>query len=276
MKTKNILRLLEESKKYVLPKKIGNPKVAVIIGSGLNSIKEKIRGPRVIPYGSIPNFKQTTVEGHTGELIFCKLDSVDVVLLNGRIHYYEGYSMQDVTYPVRFLKLLGIETIIMTCAVGAINEKYKVGDIVLIKDHINFTSNNPLIGKHCKEFGERFLDLTDVYDKNLIKKTKKTADKSKIKTHQGTYFAVTGPSYETPAEIAAFKKLGGDVVGMSLVNEAVVAKQMNMKVLALTYVSNKAGGLSDEKLSHKEVLRLGKEAGVFIAKIISGVIREIQ
>ena len=275
MKTEDILQLLEKSKKYIQTRKNCNPKIAIIVGSGLSNIKESIKNSKVIEYNKIPYFKKTTVEGHKGELIFGQLNSTDVVLLNGRLHYYEGYSMQDISYPVRLMKYLGIETIIITCAVGAINTNYKVGDIVVIKDHINFIFNNPLIGQHHKEFGERFTDLTNLYDSKLIQKIIKISKKNKIRIHEGIYFAVSGPSYETPAEVSAFRKLGGDVVGMSLIAESIVAKQMNMNVLALTYVSNKASGVSTEKLSHKEVLTLGKKTSVSMEKIISNILKEV-
>ncbi|MGE4385360.1 MAG: purine-nucleoside phosphorylase [Endomicrobiaceae bacterium] len=276
MKKENIFNLLDKSKKYIKNKTKYNPKIAVIIGSGLSGIKEKITNPDIIEYDKIPNFKKTTVEGHKGELVFGKLNSVDVVLLNGRFHYYEGYSMRDISYPVRLMKYLGVETLIITCAAGALNKKYEIGDIVAIKDHINFIFDNPLIGEHYKAFGERFPDLTNIYDKNLIKKVIKISQLNKIRIHQGIYFAVTGPSYETPAEVSVFLKLGGDIAGMSLVAESIAAKQMNMNVLALAYVSNKASGISDEKLDHKDVLKLGKKAGVSMEKIIVNVLKEIQ
>ncbi|MEA5001135.1 MAG: purine-nucleoside phosphorylase [Endomicrobiaceae bacterium] len=275
MKKTNIFNLLDESKKYIKGRTKYNPKIAVIIGSGLSNIKEKINNPDIIEYDKIPNFKKTTVEGHKGELVFGKLNSVEVVLLNGRFHYYEGYSMKDISYPVRLIKHIGVETLIITCAAGALNRKYEVGDIVAVNDHINFMFDNPLIGEYHKEFGERFPDLTDTYDKKLIQKAIKISKRNKIKMHKGTYFAVTGPSYETPAEVSAFSKLGGDVAGMSLVAESIAAKQMNMKVLALAYVSNKASGLSNEKLNHKDVLMLGKKAGIFIEKIIFNILKDV-
>ena len=173
------------------------------------------------------------------------------------------------------MKVLGIENLIITCAVGAINKKYNMGDIVVIKDHINFMGNNPLIGKHYNEFGDRFPDMTNIYDKNGIDKILKIAKNNKVTVHKGVYFAVSGPSYETPAEINAYRKLGGDVVGMSLVPEAIVANQMKMKVSALKYVSNKASGLSKNSLTHKEVLQAGKKAAVSMEKIITNFVKEL-
>lgn len=274
MKEKDILQKIKESKKYIESKSKISPKTAIICGSGLSNIKDIIEQQKIIPYSKIPYFKQSTVEGHAGELVLGKIKSADVALLNGRVHYYEGYTMQDISYPVRVMKSLGVENIIITCAVGAINRKYNMGDIVVIKDHINFMCDNPLIGKHYSMFGDRFPDMTNIYDKNIIKQILKSAEKNKIKIHEGIYFAVSGPSYETPAEINAYGKLGGDVVGMSLVPESIVANQMNMKVTALTYVSNKASGLSKNSLTHKEVLLAGKKAAIAIEKILKNFVKE--
>ena len=275
MKEKNILEKIKESTKYIKKRTKLNPKIAIICGSGLSNIKDVMKQEKVIPYSQIPYFKKSTVEGHIGELIIGKIQSTDVILLNGRVHYYEGYSMQDIAYTIRVMKSLGIENLVVTCAVGAINKKYDLGDIVIIKDHINFMCDNPLIGKHYNEFGDRFPDMTKIYDKNLIKKILKFVKSNKMKVYEGVYFAVSGPSYETPAEINAYRKLGGDVVGMSLVPEAIVANQMNMKVTALTYVSNKASGLSKKILTHNEVLQAGKKAAVSIKKIITNFVKEL-
>ena len=275
MKEKDILEKLKESVKYIKKRTKLNPKIAVILGSGLSNIQDQLNNTVSISYGKIPHFKQSTVEGHNGKLIFGKLNSTDIMLMSGRLHYYEGYTMQDITYPVRLMKCLGIEKLIITCAVGAVNKKYNVGDIVVIKDHINFMCNNPLIGKHYNEFGDRFPDMTNIYDKDIRKKIFKIAKNNKIKVQEGIYFAVSGPSYETPAEVNAYRMLGGDVVGMSLVPESIVANQMNMKVAALTYIANKASGLSKRSLTHDEVLRIGKKSSVSIEKIIIGFVKEL-
>ncbi len=269
-----LLNQLQRTKNFIRNKIKANPKIAVILGSGLGNIQNQLKNSVSIPYKKVPYFKQSTVQGHNGQLIFGKLNSVDIMLMSGRLHYYEGYSMQDITYPVRLMKLLGIEKLIVTCAVGAINKKYNMGDIVVVKDHINFMGNNPLIGKHYNEFGDRFPDMTNIYDKTEINKISKIAKKNKIAVQKGIYFAVSGPSYETPAEINAYRKLGGDVVGMSLVPEAIVANQMKIKVTALTYVSNKASGISKKSLTHKEVLEAGKKAAVSMEKIITNFVKE--
>ena len=275
MKEKSILAKIKESKTYIEKKIKIKPKIAIICGSGLSNIKDVIKQEKVIPYSKIPYFKQSTVEGHIGELVVGRLNSKEVFLLNGRIHYYEGYTMQEISYPIRVMASLGVETLIITCAIGAINNKYNVGDIVIIKDHINFMCDNPLIGKHYDEFGKRFPDMTNIYNTSIRKQMLKIAKNNKIKIHEGIYFAVSGPSYETPAEINSYKKLGGDVVGMSLVPESIVANQMKMNVAALTYVSNKASGLSKNNLTHSEVLKAGKLASLSIEKIIKDFVKEL-
>lgn len=271
----NILQQIKSSKKYIQSKIKSSPKIAIICGSGLGSIKNIIKQEIKIPYSKIPYFKESTVEGHIGELVVGKLNSKDAFLLNGRVHYYEGYTMREVSYPVRVMKALGVETLIITCAVGAVNKKYDLGDIVVIKDHINFMFNNPLIGKNYKEFGARFPDMTNVYDETFRKNIMKISKKNKIKIYEGIYFAVSGPSYETPAEVCAYRKLGADVVGMSLITESIVAKQVGMKILALTYISNKASGVSKKVLTHKEVLDAGKKSAISIEKIINNFVKEL-
>ena len=274
MNNKTIIGKIEESKKYIRKRIKNHPTVALIVGSGLSNIKNALKDQISISYSKIPHFKISTVEGHVGELVYGKMNGVDVFLFNGRVHYYEGYNMQEISYPIRVIKSLGVEKLIITCAVGSMNKKYNLGDIVVIKDHINLMGNNPLIGKHYREFGNRFPDMTNVYDKSEINKISKIAKSNKINIQKGVYFAVSGPSYETPAEINAYRKLGGDVVGMSLVPEAIVANQMKMKVAALTYVSNKASGISKKSLTHEEVLRAGKKAAVSMEKIITDFIKE--
>lgn len=270
-----LLNKLQKTTKFIKNKIKTTPKIAIILGSGLSNIQNQLKNSIVIPYGKIPYFKESTVEGHNGQLIFGKLNKTDVMLMSGRLHFYEGYTMQDITYPIRLMKCLGIEYLIITCAVGSLNKKYNVGDVVMIKDHINFLGN-PLIGKHYNQFGNRFPDSSNIYDKNLRKTVKQISIKNKIKVHEGVYFAVTGPSYETPSEVKAFQKLGGDVVGMSLVPESITASQMDIKILALTYVSNKAAGISSKILTHNEVLSLGKKASVCLEKIISSVTEKIK
>ncbi len=270
-----MLNKIEETKNYILNKINTRPKIAIIAGSGLGNLKNLITDSFEISYSEIPHFKVSTVRGHAGKLIVGKLNNVDIFFFSGRVHYYEGYTMREISYPVRVMKSLGVENLIITCAVGSVNKNYNPGDIVLIKDHINFMGNNPLIGTHYEEFGERFPDMTNIYDGDLRNKIKNIADKENIKIYEGVYFAVSGPSYETPAEISAFEKLGGDVVGMSLIPESIPARQTGMKVVAITYVSNKASGLSEEQLSHEEVLDIGKKASTKIEQIVKQFVLEV-
>ena len=264
----NILQKIEKTKKYILPKSGFKPEVAVIAGSGLGQIKEEFEIIKTIKYSKIPYFAKTTVSGHAGELNLCKYKGIKFLIFNGRFHYYEGHSAQDVIYPVRVINALGVKTVIITAAAGGMNKKYKTGDIVFLKDHINFTGNNPLIGANIVEIGERFPAVTDVYDSNFRNKVLKIAKKLKIKAHEGVYFGVSGPSYETAAEVEAYVKLGGDVAGMSVVYEAIAAAHMKMKVLGISYVSNMAAGISKTAVNHEEVLEAGKKAGGSMRKII--------
>jgi purine-nucleoside phosphorylase len=262
--------IIEKIKKTIkaIPLNNFNPAVAIISGSGLDEIKNSFTIYKTIKYADIPYFPKTTVQGHIGELLFCSNRNANVLIFNGRFHYYEGFSPQEVIYPVQIIKFLGIKTLILTAAAGGLNKIYREGDIVVVKDHINFTGNNPLIGHHCGGIGERFPDMNAVYNKVLIRKAVQAAKKFNIKIHEGVYFGVSGPSYETPSEVKAYSKLGGDIVGMSIVYEAIAAAQMKIDVLGLVYVSNMAAGLCKKALNHREVLKNGKKISGNMAKII--------
>jgi purine-nucleoside phosphorylase len=220
---------------------------------------------------------KSTVSGHKGNFIFGKLENKNVVIMQGRIHFYEGYKLQEVTLPIRIMKFLGIKILILTSAVGGIKGRLplKPTDIVLIKDHINNLGDNPLIGTHFDQFGERFPDMSEVYTKELREIAKKVAKKFNIKIYEGTYIASRGPSYETPAEIQAYKKLGADLAGMSVVPEAIVARQSGIKVLGISYISNLASGISKTVLTHKEVLENAKKVAAKFNKMLKGIIREL-
>jgi len=267
---------LTESRQYVFSKTKNAPVVAMVLGSGLGSIIDIVREKVIIPYQEIPHFPVSTVQGHAGRLILGKLNGKNVVVMQGRVHFYEGYPMSLVTYPVRLMKRLGASKLILTSAVGGINPRYKPGDIVAIRDHINLMGTNPLLGRHEPSFGERFPDMSCVYSPRLLRLAVSTAAKSmKLKIHQGVYLATTGPSYETPSEVKAFARLGGDVVGMSVVPEAIAANQMKMEILALSYISNQASGISKSPLSHEEVMKVGALAGERLAKLIALIVPRI-
>jgi len=275
---KNFLEKINETTEF-LKQKVGefSPKIAVVLGSGLGELVECVDKKIVVSYADVPNMPKSTVLGHKGNFVFGYLEKKPVVIMQGRIHFYEGYSLKEVTFPVRVMKRLGVEVLILTAAVGGIKGKLplKPGDFVLVKDHINFMGDNPLVGEHYEEFGERFPDMSEVYDKNLRIVAKKVAKKLNIKLYEGVYLASRGPSYETPAEIKMFKKLGADVVGMSVVPEAIVANQQKMKVLAIAYVSNLAAGLTKKMLSHEEVLEIAERVKDKLGKLIKGIGKEI-
>ncbi len=278
MNRRTLIQKLKITTKFI-KEKIGNfnPIVVIILGSGLNDIAEVVEKKVILPYSKIPFMPNSSVEGHKNNLIFGYIENKPVVVMQGRIHFYEGYSLQEVTYPIRIMQQLNVKNLILTAAVGAIKGKLplKPADIVVIKDHINLIGDNPLCGPHYKELGERFVDMSQPYDLSLIKITKNVAKKYKIKIYEGVYLAVKGPSYETKAEIFAFKKFGADVVGMSIVPEVIVANQAKINVLAICYVANLATGLSKKIISHKEVLETAKIAKNKIGKLLKGVIKQL-
>ena len=230
----------------------------------VDTLKNKL----TIPYTQLSGFPKSDVAGHPGEAAIGKIDDTSVIILCGRAHYYEGHSLEAVTFPIRVLAEYGIEALLLTNAAGAINQKFKPGDFMLFKDHINFIGDNPLRG--CISTGlERFIDLSSTYDSTLIKQLMAAAQKTKTKLHRGVYCAVSGPSYETPAEIRAFANLGVDAIGMSTVPEAIVARQCGMKVAALSCITNAAAGISKSPLTHEEVLDIGRRASRKATQLIT-------
>lgn len=234
------------------------PRVGVVLGSGLSGSVPALENEVVIPYEKIPGFPRPTVQGHKGRLSLGTFAGLPLAVLQGRFHYYEGNPMWAVTFPVRLLKALGVDTLLLTSAVGSVNSKIRPGDFVFLQDHINLMGNNPLIGNHHPDFGPMFPDMSQIYDPDLRKRGLRLAKKLGFRATEGAYVAVSGPSYETPAEIEAFRRLGADVVGMSMVPEAIVARQCGMRVFGLSWTANFAAGLSDTPLRHPDVLRLGQ------------------
>ena len=244
------------------------PRLAIVLGSGFSSMVDTLKNKLTIPYAKLTGFPKSGVDGHSGEAAIGKIDDTPVIILSGRAHYYEGHSLEAVTFPIRVLAEYGIETLLLTNAAGAINQKFKPGNFMLFKDHINFIGDNPLRG--CTSTGlERFIDLSSTYDSTLIKQLMAAAQKTKTKLHRGVYCAVSGPSYVTPAEIRAFAKLGVDAVGMSTVPEAIVARQCGMKVAALSCITNAAAGISKSPLTHEEVLKIGRRASRNATQLIT-------
>lgn len=250
-------------------------KIGVILGSGLNEvIEEMMHGEGEVAYADIEGMKQSTAPGHIGRFLFGRIEGVPVVAMQGRLHYYEGYSMEDVVRPVKILHALGVRSLIVTNASGGINLDYHAGDFMLIKDHINFMGNNPLIGPKQEGF-ERFPDMTYAYDRDYIDIFQRVAADWPATVHTGVYIGVTGPNYETPAEIRAFRVLGADAVGMSTVPEVIVARQMGMRVCGISLISNMAAGVLDQKLTEEEVLEAGRKAQPVFKGMVSAFIREI-
>ena len=235
------------------------PEVGIILGSGLGEFADEYC-EYALPYSDIPNFIKSNVKGHKGQLVFAEIEGKKVVMMQGRNHFYEGHSMSEVTYPVKVMKRLGVKTLILTNAAGAVNESYRPADLMIITDHINNLGTNPLIGPNDDSLGERFPDMSEVYKKDLIKLAEKCAEKLCIDIQKGVYWASTGPSYETPAEINMIRILGADAVGMSTVPEAIVANYCGMNVLGISCISNAASGVSESKLSHEEVIETTNKA----------------
>ena len=229
------------------------PEIGIVLGSGLGDLADTYC-EFAIPYDKIPGFAKSTVEGHKGQLVFAQINKRNVVMMQGRNHFYEGHSMQDVTYPIKVMKKLGVKTVIITNAAGAINKSFRPGDLMVITDHINLMGTNPLIGPNDPDLGVRFPDMSEVYNKNLIKIVDAAGRLLKIDLKHGVYVATTGPSYETPAEIKMARFMGGDAAGMSTVPEAIVANYCGMKVIGISCISNFATGISSKKLSHEDVI----------------------
>jgi purine-nucleoside phosphorylase len=228
--------------------------IALVLGSGLGVLAERMERISVIPYGDIPNFPISTVEGHAGELIIGRAAGRPVVLMNGRFHLYEGYDAQTIAFPVRVMRALGARTLVVTNAAGGINTGFQPGDLMLIEDHINLTGKNPLIGPNDEQIGPRFPDMSEAYGRRLRELAQQAADEQGISLVRGVYAGLLGPSYETPAEIRMLRALGADAVGMSTVNEVIAARHAGMEVLGISCISNMAAGILPRPLSHREVM----------------------
>ena len=238
--------------------------VALVLGSGLGAFADEVENAVRIPYEDIPNFQRSTVAGHEGKLVLGDVNGVSVAVQQGRFHYYEGYDISQVIFPVRVFGLLGIKTLVLTNAAGSINTSFKPGSLMLIRDHINLMGINPLRGKNDERFGARFPDMTEVYDRDFLEKAITEAGAMELKLRRGVYAALSGPTYETPTEIHMLRNCGADAVGMSTVPEAVAARHMGMKVLGISCMTNFAAGIMDQDINHDEVIETGaKVAGTF-------------
>jgi purine-nucleoside phosphorylase len=255
-----MLRKIKETADFILSKTGFQPEAGIILGSGLGGLVNRIDIAHTIPYAEIPGFPVSTVKGHGSNLILGVLGGVKVVAMQGRFHFYEGYTMQEVAFPVRVLKFLGISRLFISNASGGVNQNFKVGDLMIIDDHINLMGLNPLIGTNMDELGPRFPDMSAPYDKDLIRKGMNIARKHHFRCHIGVYAAVTGPCYETRAEYKYIRTIGADAVGMSTVPEVIVARHMGLPCFAISIITDLGGSDEAEVITHEEVVRVANEA----------------
>lgn len=261
---------INEAVEYIFSKTNHKPKIGLILGSGLGDYGDGIQNPTVIEYKDIPHFPVSTVEGHKGRFVI----NENLICMQGRFHFYEGYDMKEVTFPVRVMKKLGVETLIVTNACGGVNKSFKAGDLMVITDHINNMGTNPLIGKNMEDFGTRFPDMSYCYTRNDVQNVLEIGKKLGIDLKTGVYMAFTGPNYETPAEIRMARTVGADAVGMSTVPEAIVACHSGIKVIGISCVTNMAAGVLDQPLDHEEVLETSKRVKMDFIKLIDEIVKE--
>ncbi|MDD2205868.1 MAG: purine-nucleoside phosphorylase [Aminobacterium sp.] len=267
----NILEALS----YIQKKVSCLPEAVLVLGSGLGGLADSIEDPIIVPYKEIPHWPLSTAPGHAGRLVFGLLDNTYVAVMQGRIHFYEGYSMKDVTFPVRVFGEWGVPYYLASNASGGINLSYLPGDMVMLYDHINFMGTNPLVGPVISAKEERFPDMSYTYDRDILRLADEVAKENNLLVHRGVYIAFSGPSYETPAEIRMARVMGADVVGMSTVPETIVAHAMGMKVFAVSCVANYAAGVTSQKLSEEEVIReMGKATGK-LTTLLRGLLQKI-
>lgn len=252
------------------------PRIAVVLGSGLGGFADDFEDPVGIPYEEIPGFARSTVQGHAGRLVIGKVDGTPVVAMQGRVHYYEGHSLEEVTFPIRTFGLLGIKTLVLTNAAGGINVQLTQGALMVISDHVNLMGVNPLVGPNDERFGPRFPDMTAVYAPDLQELVVEEAKAIGVEVRRGIYGGLSGPSYETPAEIHLLRNLGADAVGMSTVPESIVARHMGLEVLGISCITNMAAGISDEPINHEEVMATGDRVRETFTELLRRVIGAIN
>ncbi len=249
----NLLEKIEETRAFLAQRVTTKPHIAIVLGTGLGSFAEKIAVEKEIPYSEIPNFKTSTVQGHSGKLLFGKVEGVDVMAMQGRLHYYEGYSMQEITFPMRVMKALGIRIVMVSNAAGGLNPDFIPGDIMLIKDHINLFPEHPLHGPNIDSLGTRFPDMSNAYDKKLLAIAEEIGEKNHLNLKKGVYVGNQGPTFETLAEYRYFRIIGGDTVGMSTVPEVIVANHAGISVFGVSVVSNVGCDANLSNVTHEEV-----------------------
>lgn len=266
-------RQAREAADYIKEKLGGRtPEIAITLGSGLGDLADQLVDAINIPYGEIPHFPVSTVAGHKGQFVVGKLGGREVLCMQGRFHYYEGYDLKQVTLPVRVMKLLGIGTLIVTNAAGGINTGFRPGNLMLIEDHLNLTGENPLIGENPSEFGERFFDMTVAYDREYRTLAEQLAAEMNIPLQKGIYAWLTGPNYETPAEIRYLRTIGADAVGMSTVPEVLVARHSDLRVCGISCITNLAAGMGEGLLSHEEVKETADRVKVDFMRLVTALV----
>lgn len=275
MAERNLILKINEARDYINQHIDFTPEIGLILGSGLGIMGEEVENKIIINYSDIPNFPISTVEGHKSRFIFGTLNNKKVAVMQGRFHFYEGYKMQEVVFPVWVMKALGISKLIVTNAAGGVNKNFTPGDLMLINDHINFAGINPLMGKNIEEFGPRFPDMSNAYNKELLDIAKKCANSNGISVQEGTYMMFTGPNYETPAEIRMSRVLGSDAVGMSTVPEVMTANHSGMKVLGISCITNMAAGILNMPLNHQEVIDTAEKVKTKFVTLVKEIVENI-
>ncbi|MFN4284746.1 MAG: purine-nucleoside phosphorylase [Lacibacter sp.] len=270
-----LLEKIQETVAFIRNRYAHTPAVGVVLGSGLGNFTSELQVEAEVPYGDIPHFPVSTVEGHKGKLVFGTLGDKRVVVMAGRFHYYEGYAMQEVVYPIRVMKYLGIQQLILSNAAGGVNKQFQVGDLMIIRDHISQFMPNPLVGKNETELGPRFPDMSAPYNKALIDKARQIAERLEIAVHEGVYVGVTGPTFETPSEYKMILAIGGDAVGMSTVPEAIAAVHMGLPVFAMSVITDLGIREEENTITHEEVLQAAQAAEPKMTAIVKQLIMEL-
>jgi purine-nucleoside phosphorylase len=269
------LQEIEEAVRFIAGKTTLRPALGLVLGSGLGAFADGVAEAAVIPYRDIPHFPTSGAVGHKGELVVGFRHGVPVAVMAGRVHSYEGYRLDQVTFPIRVLGRLGVKTLVLTNAAGGVNSAFGPGDFMVIEDHINYLGSNPLIGPNDPALGERFFDMTEAYERSLRDLAERACREAGARVHRGVYMAFTGPSYETPAEVRMARVLGADAVGMSTVPEVIAARHMGIRVAAISCITNLAAGVSADKLDHLEVLATGERVRVQLIRILDSMVQEI-
>ncbi|EXJ24199.1 Purine nucleoside phosphorylase [Alkalibacterium sp. AK22] len=271
---KAYLKAIENAAAYLKNKGVKKPEIGLILGSGLGELADEATNSVAIPYEDIPGFPVSTVEGHAGKLVYGSLGGRKVLAMQGRFHFYEGYGVKEVTFPVRIMKALGVTSLVVTNAAGGVNETFTPGDLMIITDHINLTGDNPLLGPNNSEMGPRFTDMSVAYDKDYQVVVEKVAEKHGIPVQKGVYLGLTGPTYETPAEVRMVRTLGGDAVGMSTVPEVIVARHAGLRVAGVSCITNYAAGMQ-ETLNHDEVVEVTTRVRDSFKTLVKEVITQL-